>query len=257
MAKSLIGRLPSAARDIGPVAATSYRVASRIANALRAGQAVRSIVELRAAAIVLFHAPPDQAGVLLDLLAKAGIPWHGKALIFCDCEEITAVRAQFEALGASTAVARQFGIAGRIAVAGSGAALTASHRIARELKLKAVEILPDSIDKFDAVVTLSNAAITPLIDCAASLLREAGIRDTEAARIAAALFLETAKGYAHSGRQSWAWYMRGPEAARIESQIAAAGAQPGPVLRELLLFGLEYFGKHADVGAALLASRAT
>ncbi len=257
MAKSLIGRLPSKTRDLGPVSAVSFRVASRIANTLRAGHAVRTAKELSGAAVVLFHAPPDQADILLELLANAGILWEGKALIFCDCDAPPAVKTRFEALGASTAAARQFGIPGRIAIAGSGAALAAAHRIVGGLKLKAVEVLPGAIDIFDAAVTLGNAAITPLIDCTASLLRAAGIRDVEAARIASALVLQTASDYAHSGKQSWAWYMRKPDVARVESQIAAAGACAGPALRQLLLFGLEVFDKYPEVARDLcsLAAR--
>ena len=38
VAKSLIGRLPAKTRDLGPVSAVSFRVASRIANTLRAGR---------------------------------------------------------------------------------------------------------------------------------------------------------------------------------------------------------------------------
>lgn len=247
MAKSLIGRLPAKARDLGPVSAVSFRVASRIANTLRAGRAARSANELNDAAVVLFHAPADQTGVLLEILESAEIHWPGKGLIFCDCDDAPGARTRFQAKGASTAIARQFGIPGRIVVAGNGAALTAAHRIARGLKLMAIEILPGATDLFGAAVTLGNAAITPLIDCAAALLREAGIRDGEAARIASALFSQTASEYARSGKQSWAWYMRKPEVERIEAQIAAVGACPGPVLRQLLLFGLERFDKYPDV----------
>ncbi len=253
VAKSLIGKLPSKTRDFGPVSAVSYRVASRIANTLRAGHPVRTMQELNDAAVLLFHAPPDQAETLLELLESAGINWEGKALIFCDCHLDAAARTRYNALGASTAVARQFGIPGRVAIAGCGVALVAAQRIARELRLRPVEILPGAADVFDAAVTLGNAAITPLIDCAASLLRQAGIRDTEAARIAAALFQQTASDYAHSGKQSWAWYMRKPDAAQIEARIASAGERPGPVLRELLLFGLEIFDKYPEIARALRA----
>ena len=226
----------------------SFRVASRIANTLRAGRAARSANELNDAPVVLFHSPPDQAEILLEMLRRAEIHWTGKALIFCDCDlDAPRARGHFQAKGASTAVAKQFGIPGRILVAGNGAALTAAHRIARELKLKAIEILPGATDLFDAAVALGNCAITPLIDCAAALLREAGIRDGEAARIASALFSQTASEYARSGKQSWAWYMRQPQVEQIEAQIAAVGAHPGPVLRRLLLFGLESFDKYPEL----------
>ena len=111
--------------------------------------------------------------------------------------------------------------------------------------------MPGCTNLFDAAVTLGNAAITPLIDCAAAILRNAGIRDAEAARVASALFSQTATDYAHSGKQSWAWYMRGPDVERIEAQIAAAGEHLGPVLRRLLLFGFERFDKYPEVAAAM------
>jgi hypothetical protein len=251
VSRSLVGRLSANARDFGPVSAVSFRVASRIANTLKAGYAARSAADLAEAAVVLVHSPPEQANPLFEMLEGAEIPWSGKALILCDCDDAPLVRERLRARGASTAVARHFGIPGRILVFGNGAALTAAYRIADELSLKAVEILPGATDLFDAAVTLGNAAFTPLLDCAAVLLREAGIRDAEAARIAAALFLQTASDFAHSGRQSWAWYTRQPALEQIEGQIAAAGAPLGPALRELLAFGLDTFAKYPELAREL------
>ena len=249
---SLIGQLPSRTRELGPVSAVSYRVASRIANTLRAGYPVRTADELDGAPCVLFHSPPDHLEILLGLLDKAEIDWEGKALVFCDCVVSRSVTQRFQAKGASTAVARRFGISGRIIVeAFEGVALQTVHRMGRELRMKAVEILPGSADLFDAAMTLGSGALTPLIDRAAALLRDAGIRDIEAARIASSLFEQTARDYAHSGKQSWAWYVRKPTAASLEAQIAATGPHLEPVLRQLLLFGFETFHKHREVGAAL------
>lgn len=242
VAKSLIGRIPSKTRDFGPVSAISYRVASRIANTLRAGYPVRSAEELESAAAVLFHAPPDQAKTLLEFLQSAEIRWVGKALIFCDCDYYDVDR-RFDAAGAGTAMLRDFGIPGHILLAGNGAALSAARRIARGLRLKPVEILPGAGEIFDAAVTLGTTAVTPLIDSAASLLRQAGLRDPEAARVAAFLFAQTARGYAHSGKQSWAWYTRGPENARIARQLAMLDPHAERMLRQLLQFGLDLFGK--------------
>lgn len=251
IAKGLIGRLPGKSRDLGPVAAVSLRVASRIANTLRAGYAVRSVDELNIAPTILFQSPPDQASALLEKLEAANIEWNGKSLIFCDCDDAPAVRARLQARGASTASARQFGIPGRIATEGNGPALSAAHQMARELKLKPVEIMPGSTDAFEAAVTLGHCAITPLIDSAAVLFRRAGIRDSEAARIAAALIQQTANEYAHSGKQSWGWYIRKPELDRLEAQLAAAGEHFGPILRQLLVFGIETFEKYPELGYEL------
>jgi hypothetical protein len=250
---SLIGRLLSRrTRDLGPVSAVSYRVASRIANTLRAGHPVRTADELGGVPCVLFHSPPDYLEILVGLLEKAEIDWAGKALVFCDCTVGRAVTQRFQTKGASTAVARQFSIPGRIIVEGfDGAAVQAVHRMGRELRMKAVEILPGSADLFDAAMTLGSAAITPLIDRAAALLRDAGIRDIEAARIASSVFEQTSRDYAHSGKQSWAWYVRKPALARLEAQVTSAGPHLEPMMRQLLLFGFETFHKHREVGAAL------
>jgi len=249
---SLIGLLPSKIRELGPVSAVSYRVASRTANTLRAGYPVRTADELNGVPSVLFHSPPEHMETLLGLLDKAEIDWAGRALVFCDCTVDREVRQLFQAKGASTGLARQFGLPGRIIVEGDDSgALLAVHRVARELRMKAVEISPGSADLFDAAVTLGKAAITPLIDQAAALLRDAGIRDIEAARIASSLFEQTARDYAHSGKQSWAWYARNPPVERLKSQLTAAGPLLEPALRQLLLFGFATFRKHTEAGAEL------
>jgi predicted short-subunit dehydrogenase-like oxidoreductase (DUF2520 family) len=251
---SLIGKLPSKTRELGPVSAISYRVASRIANTLRAGYPVRKPEELARVPTLLFYAPPDLVDSLAAGLEAAEIDWTGRALVFCDCVADQGTRERFRARGATTAVARQLGISGRIVVEADqagGAALHVVHRIARELHMKAIEILPGSSDLFDAAVTLGTTANTPLIDRAAALLRASGIRDIEAARIASSLFEQTARDYAHSGKQSWAWYVRKPPVTRLQAQIAAAGPHLEPVFRQLLLFAFETFGKHGEVGGEL------
>jgi hypothetical protein len=249
---SLIGLLPSKGRDVGPVCAVSYRVASRTANTLRAGYPVRTARDLHGVPCVLFHSPPEYMDSLLGLLDEAGIEWSGKSIVFCDCTVSRVSRQRFQSKGASTAVARQSGVPGRLIVEGhDGAALRTVHSIARELRSKAVQILPGSADLFDAAVTLSGSAITPLIDQAAALLRHAGIRDVEAARMAAALFEQTARDYTHSGKQSWAWYARRPQLEELKSQLVAAGPHLEPILRQLLLFSFETFHKHREFAAEL------
>src|SRR5580704_12058798 len=86
LSKSLIGQLPGKSRQIGAVAGVSFRVASRMANSLRAGHAARDADELDASGVILFHAPAVQVRVLAQLLESARIKWKDKALIFCDCE---------------------------------------------------------------------------------------------------------------------------------------------------------------------------
>jgi hypothetical protein len=244
---SLIGRLPAGTRDIGPVCASSYRLASRIANAIKAGYPVRSADELNPASTVLVYAPPEHLEDAVGMLEQAAIDWKGKSLIFCDCAVDAERRRRIEEKGAGVAVVREF--ASRLIVdAEAGVALRSVQGLARGLGLKAVRIRKGAEDVFGAAVTLSTAAITPLIDRVAELLREAGIRDAEAARMAARFFEMTARDYAHSGQQSWAWYVRGPD---VNDAAAQAGREE--ILRQIVLYGLERFGKHEGVRKRLSA----
>jgi hypothetical protein len=246
---SIIGHLSR--ETLGPVYGVSYRVASRIANTLGGGYPVRSATELNSAPAILFHAPPDQSESLLELLELAPVEWSGKPLIFCDCVVDEASIERFNVLGASVAVARKFEIPGYLILEGTPLALITGHRIAKELRMKPIEISAGCAGVFDAAVTLGTCALTPLIDSAVTFLRDAGVRDTDAPRLAAALFQETARSYAHSGKQSWGWYVKEPEVKQIEAQIQGAGPQLGPVLRQLLLYGFELFDKHAAIADSL------
>jgi hypothetical protein len=251
--KSLIARLPP--RDFGPVVGVSYRVASRIANALRAGHPAREPAELNAPRTILFHAPPDQVLGLMQVLISTEIDWSGKALVICDCAVEPDLLLDFSIRGASIASARHLGIPGYLALQGTGLALAAANRIARDLRLKTIEIPPGLENCFNAAVTLSTQAFTPLLDRVAALLRHAGARESEAPRLAAALFQTTAADYIHSGKQSWGWYVQPPDACQIETEIEAAERYSGPglaqVLRGLVLMGLDVYEKHENVAKAL------
>jgi hypothetical protein len=245
---SLIGRLPSRARDIGPVCSTSYRVASRIANSTGAGYPVRNAEELRVAPVVLVHTPPEYLERLVALLRNAAIEWSGRTLVFCECAPDPESLREFRAKGARVAVVREFGVR-LIAEGDDGAALRAVRGLARDLGFKALQIPRGGGDAFGAAVLLGTAAVTPLIDRAAELLRAAGIRDSEAAGMAASLFEQTARDYSHSGQQSWAWYMRGPAPGPLEAQLAKDA-----ILRELVRYGLDRFGKHEELRKRLADS---
>jgi hypothetical protein len=249
LSKSLIGQLPRKSRQIGFVAGVSFRVASRMANSLRAGHPARCADELDSSPVILFHAPAIQVPAIALLLAEARIQWKDKPLIFCDCEVPLALLERFRNLGASTATARQFGIAGTMVVAGTAPALTQAHRLAVELRLRAIEIPPGEL--FAAALTLATSALTPLINRAADMLRACGLRDKVAVQMAAALFQQTVQEYDRSGRQSWAWHVRQPDADQIEAEIAAVTEPFRGLFRQLILLGFDDFEKHGPVAEQL------
>lgn len=251
LSKSLIGQLPRKSRQIGLVAGISFRVASRMANSLRAGHATRSADDLNHAPVILFHAPDDQIPAVTGLLEQARIDWRDKPLLFCDCDVPAAVAARLRGRGASIAVARQFGISGAIMVEGDPAALAAAHRLALDLRLRAIEIAPGAAGLFAAARTLATAALTPLVNRAANMLRASGLRDKDAVLMATALFGRTIQEYGHSGRQSWVWHVREPDVDRIQAEIAIVEEPFRELFRDLILTGFEDFEKHPKAAKAL------
>ena len=254
LGKTLIGRLPAKSRQIGPVAAVSYRVASRIANSLRAGRAVRDLAELADYQIILFHAPPEQIRLLLQLCFAAPLNWQGRAVIFCDCEPPSGALARLHSDGVFTAIARSFGVPGFAAIQGGPRALPIARRIVREIGLRPLEIAGERAHLFSAAITLATAAFTPLVDRAAYLLRCAGLRDADSIKVAEMLFEQTVRGYAHSGRQSWLWHIAAPSSEQIESELCALDSNIAPLFQGLLLLAFDTFEKHSDVADSLRRS---
>ncbi len=251
MNASLVARLPKQALTLGPVAGVSFRVASRIANSLKAGVPARSPAELDGLRVILFHSSPEQFQPLVNALMAADIDWPAKSLIFCDCNPEESSAQWFRSQGASVACLRRCPLPGKLVVEGSGPALAGAQRMAKDLGMKPIELTAETADTFEAVMTLGSAALTPMIDQASLLLRQCGVRDTEAPRLAAALFEQTARDYARTGRQSWAWYQRVPRAERLLAQMEAAGAHLKGLLGEMIVFGMQEFGRHKETAQAL------
>lgn len=246
---SFLARLPGKAWALGPVAALSYRVASRIANTLRAGVAARSVEELGAVRLILFHSSPSHHESLVDLLRTSAIQWTGKSVIFCDSGPAGAE--ELRNAGASVSMLRSTAIPGRMVVEGSNPSLAFALRLIRTLRKKAIQIEAGSTAALEAAITLGTSALTPLIDHCAGLLRQCGLRDSDAMKVAAALFERTAREYSHSGRQSWAWYSREPDIENLLKQIGAVGDPLRPAVCELMENGLRELGRNPETAARI------
>ena len=251
VARSLVGRMRSRAHTLGPVAAVSLRVASRIANSLHAGSAVRSPQELNGARSILFHSPPGQGPALVELLTHPGIHWRCKSLVLCDSEIPDAASLILRERGASIASVKSLPSLGAASIEGDQSATAAARRVVTDTGLRAVEIAPGGGVFFAAAVTLCSGALTPLVDRAALLLRMAGLRDADAARLAARMVRQTAGEYSQSGRQSWAWHVRPPDPERLAMEAAAAPDYIRPLLRALILAGFDDLARHPDIADRL------
>ena len=223
VSRSFLFRLPNKARELGPIVSTSSRVASRIANSLRAGTAAKSVLELARVPVVLFCANPASAGELAEILRAANLNWCKRCIVCCDTEiSLAPLRLQ----GAAVASVNEIGIPGRFAVEGDPEAVKAARAIVRKLGGRSILLKSDAVELFHAGLTMGTALITPLIDRLAQVFRKAGVRDKTAMELASAMVEKTAKGFGHSGRQSWAWHIQAPDPAKLAAEEAALRAEP-------------------------------
>lgn len=249
VAASLAGRLARTPGKLGPVVAVSYRVASRIANSLKAGTPARDASVLAEWPLVLISAPADQMRALTVTLSACGIAWRGKTLIFVDCEPGPMANGPMRE--AAFGWIRRCPIPRRLTVGGDSGALGAALRLAGTSDRRPIVVSHELEARFNAAMLLGGAGLTPIIDSVAHVLRETGMSDKQATKAAASLFLNTVNDYSHSGRQSWDWHVHEPELDRLRELIAAIETPLGPLLRDLLLLGFERFQRHEALASAL------
>src|SRR5689334_14150914 len=81
LADSPVSRLWGLPERLGPVKSVSYRLASRMANSLRAGHAAKDYAEVGDCELILISVPDEMLAATTAELASAGISWAGKAAV--------------------------------------------------------------------------------------------------------------------------------------------------------------------------------
>jgi len=159
-------RVLAQAEAIGPVASTSFRVASRIVNTIRAGRAVPSFEEFENCPLILICVPTQSVSPAVAQLAAAPLEWkrHTVILIGSDARPL----APLAQLGAVTGlVAAVPGFEERLFV------LEAERAALRELRpllagrgVQIVLLAPGTRARFDAGVSLAGHVLFPMLAAA-------------------------------------------------------------------------------------------
>lgn len=103
VSSSFLARLRYVKANLGPVKSSSYRVASRISNRLKAGHAARSLEELDRVRVVLIAVPDASLEATVEELAESDLRWKGKAVVLCGSARDSADLDALAARGAYTA----------------------------------------------------------------------------------------------------------------------------------------------------------
>lgn len=248
---SWLARLPHLAARLGPVAASSFRVASRIVNSLRAGRAVKDCAELDRCRVLLVSVPGHALPNAVSQLGNCGICWKGKVVLLCspgpDSRALEDLRKRGAEIGSLGPIE---GSPGRYMAEGGGPALKEARRVVGDMRGRMVELHRGGTALYGAGMAFATSLFTPLIAASVDSLRHAGCTPAAAEQVALALFQRTLRGWVHSGKKSW----NGPLAAADETEIRrhlealeAHTPRAARYYRSAAAFALEYFGRHTEL----------
>jgi hypothetical protein len=184
MIESPLGRLPSLAREIGPVVASSLRLASRYANALRAGKPA-ALEDLSGCGLLVVQAPTDSASEWARLLLRRRLISRLRPCVFLGSDPGPAVLAELQQHHVPVAVALPAAThAGPALVAeGDPAALALMRGWARRAHVSLVALRRGHRPAFDAAVRLLGIVLPAVLNGAARGMRTAGLGPVEARRL--------------------------------------------------------------------------
>lgn len=205
-AKNLaFARLPGIIEEIGPVKAPSFRLASRTTNTLRYGYPVRHYAELSDCGVVLLCLPDRGVSRVLDELMRSPIPWRGKGLVLVSAPlDSTDLRALSQRGASVASVYPLEGLPGPRYLAEGDRVVLRELRNLLPADSRLLELSAGGKHLCLAGIALATTSLTPFIEAAVECLSSAGLQNRDASVLVERLMQGTVRGYAKSGRKSWA-----------------------------------------------------
>jgi predicted short-subunit dehydrogenase-like oxidoreductase (DUF2520 family) len=221
---SFVARLPRLASELGPVAAQSYRLASRIANTIGAGRPVRRYAELNECPLILICAPAAGVPRIAGALAQE-IDCRRKTVLLCETGAESAQLAGLKARGAGVGSIDAIpGVERRFVAEGDPAAVREAKSLARQIGGRVEEIDPAKTALYGAGLSFGTSLFTPLMEAATQCFLDAGMSKASAMRVVAGLFQSTLRGYGYAGKRSWSGPLAGGKRDAVRREISALEA---------------------------------
>lgn len=204
VSRSFLARMPVLLSGLGPVKGASFRVARRIANSLRAGDAVMNYAALAPCDLIWIAVP--EAGldrVSRDLALAA--PLAGKIAILCGSTRDSFWPGPLLAGGALVATLNCVEESSeRLFVAeGDPAAMRVLRRVIAAEKRRLIELRAASKALYLSGVHLATHLLLPWIAASVESLRDAGLSRVEATHLANVLGSRALRAYAKAGPKAW------------------------------------------------------
>jgi hypothetical protein len=202
--QSFLARLPKFLAHLGPIKASTFRAARKIAISLRRGHAASHYSILEPCSAIWISVPEvSLERVLRDLALQT--PIHKTMVVLVGVVRDSMWRSPLLTAGARVATLNVLEGSGERTFVAEGHPDT--MRMLRPLfsaeKKKLIELAPAAKPFFFAGMRLSSSLLLPWISASAESFRAAGFRQGDALAVASALSTQAAYAYEKAGRKTW------------------------------------------------------
>lgn len=208
---------------LGPVKSSSFRLASRIANQLRAGHPVKDYAEFQTSELILICVPDPMLPEVLSELASAAIDLSGKAVVLSslwhDSSELHELSARGAAVGSICPIPGFDGL--RYLVEGDRQAVLRSRRLVEHRDRRVVTIQRSLKPLYLAALTCTGSVLFSVLMAADQALRLAGVASADSSTILEKQVSRTLRSFVRGGRNAL------PAPQELSGQVRAlAGTHP-------------------------------
>lgn len=204
VSRSFLARRPGFLAHLGPIKATSFRAARRIALSLRRGHAASQYSVLEPCSVIWISVPEESLDrVLQDLVAQT--PIHRTMAVLVDVVRDSRRPSALLRAGARVATLNVVDGSGERTFVAEGHpdTLRVLQALFSTEKKKLIEIAPAAKPFYFAGMKLSSSLLLPLISASVESFRAAGFSQADALAVAGSLSVQAAYTYEKSGRKSW------------------------------------------------------
>jgi len=205
---------------LGPVKASSFRLASRIANSLRAGHPVKGYSEFDACTLILISVPDRALRDIISELSSSDIRWKDKSIVLCSASRGSCDLREFLSRGASIgSIASIPGSADlEYLIEGDRRAVHEVKRLVDTRERRCLCIERGLKPLYLAAMTCTSSLLFPLVMAASESMRRAGVPLAHANLILEKQLSRCLRSYARGGRRAYA------PPAELSSQLRALSA---------------------------------